>query len=225
MTLSGTDASTTYCGAVKVTADRATLRRMVEDEQGEFVALLRGLTPGQWAAPSLCRRWSVRDVVIHIANHIHTPDLQRTAQLVRAGLSPTRHLKPYRDKSNDDLIDWLASPPTLRGRFNMRTQLAELTIHQQDVRRPLGIDRPIPAQRLLVLLDAGLTPLGSGAVASARTRAKGLRLTATDIGWSTGTGPEVRGPGEAIYMAINGRGHALQNLSGEGLNVLAGRVH
>ena len=43
------------------------LRTMVEDEQQDFAALLRGLTTEQWTAPSLCQGWSVRDVVIHIA--------------------------------------------------------------------------------------------------------------------------------------------------------------
>lgn len=205
--------------------DRAALCAMIEGEQAEFVVMLRELTHGQWAAPSLCRRWSVKDVVIHIAVHSHTADLQRTAQLFRAGLSPTRQLKPYRSWSTDDLIDWLASPAQLSGPSNMRVQLAELVVHQQDVRRPLGLARHIPAERLEVLLDTALTRVGSATVAFARRRAKGLRLTATDMGWSAGDGPEVRGPGEAIYMALNGRGHALQDLAGDGIEVLMGRVH
>ena len=37
-------------------------------------------------------------------------------------------------------------------------------------------------------------------------------------------GPEVRGPGEAILMALNGRGAALADLTGDGVPVLAGRI-
>lgn len=38
-----------------------------------------------------------------------------------------------------------------------------------------------------------------------RKRAEGLRLVATNLDWSAGEGPQVRGSGEAIMMAITGR--------------------
>jgi len=54
----------------------------------------------------------------------------------------------------------------------------------------------------------------------------GLRLEATDIDWSHGAAgdPVVRGPGEAILMAVLGRGQATADLEGEGVPVLAGRT-
>jgi uncharacterized protein (TIGR03083 family) len=204
--------------------DNAELREMVEDEQAEFVAMLGPLTPGQWSTPSLCRGWSVKDVVIHIANHTHTGDLQRVAQVARAGLSVTRQLARERSRSTDDLVEWLASPAVLSRPANMKTQLAELLIHQQDIRRPLGLVRQIPAHRLLPLLDRALTRVGSASVAFSRRRAKGLRLVATDMAWTAGEGPEVRGPGEALFMALNGRGNAVQQLSGDGTILLARRT-
>ena len=118
-------------------------RNMVEAEQADFTALLRGLTPEQWAAPSLCNGWSVHDTVIHIAIHAHTTGTQRTAGLARAGFSEDRQMEPERARTSDDLIDWLASPAKLGGRFDILTQLSELVIHQQDVRRPLGTSRPL----------------------------------------------------------------------------------
>ena len=205
-------------------ADAYRLREMVGAEQAEFVEMLRGLTPEQWAAPSLCRGWSVHDVVIHIANHAHTTAPQRIAGLARVVFSEARQLEPYRARPTDELIDWLASPAKLAGPLNIRTQLAELVIHQQDVRRPLGIVRQIPAERLSVLLDFCVTRVGSASVASSRRRAKGLRLVATDVGWSAGIGPDVRGPGEAVFMALNGRGSAMEDLSGDGTEVLARRM-
>src|SRR5437763_671451 len=185
------------------------LRTMVEDEQQDFAALLRGLTTEQWTAPSLCQGWSVRDVVIHIANHSHTTTRNRIGQLARARFSTARQMDVYRDRSTAELVDWLSSPAQLGGPVNIRTQLSELVIHQQDVRRPLRISRQIPADRLSVLLDFALTRIGSASVAFSRRRTKGLRLVATDIGWSAGTGPEVCGPGEAIFMAANGRADAV----------------
>jgi hypothetical protein len=43
-------------------------------------------------------------------------------------------------------------------------------------------------------------------------------------GLTAGTGPEVRGPGEAIFMALNGRSAVLADLSGDGVATLAARL-
>jgi uncharacterized protein (TIGR03083 family) len=204
--------------------DAYVLRDMVAAEQAEFAAMLRELTPEQWAAPSLCQGWSVHDVAVHIAVHSHTTAPQRIAMLARAGFSTNRMMEPDRARSTDDLIDLLESPAKLAGPANIRTQLSELMIHQQDVRRPLGISRTVPADRLSVVLDYGVTQAGSRSMGNLRSRANGLRLVATDIGWNAGTGPEVRGPGEAIFMAINGRADALSDLSGDGKQVFATRI-
>jgi uncharacterized protein (TIGR03083 family) len=201
------------------------LRNMVEAEQVEFGKLLRGLTPEQWEVPSLCAGWSVHDVVLHIAWHTHNPDLQRVTQLLRARNSEARLHQDARARPTEELIERLEAPAVLAGTSNVRTQLTELVTHQQDVRRPVGIEREIPTERLAIVLDFCLTRAGgSFALASARKRSKGLRLVAPDVGWSVGVGPEVRGPGEAVCMAINGRAAAVADLEGDGVPVLAGRM-
>ena len=47
---------------------------------------------------------------------------------------------------------------------------------------------------------------------------------ATDAEWSAGSGPEVAGPALSLMMAIVGRQAALDDLSGEGVATLKGRV-
>jgi hypothetical protein len=51
-----------------------------------------------------------------------------------------------------------------------------------------------------------------------------LRFAATDVSWSRGEGPEVKGTGEAIVMAIAGRSAALDDLSGDGVGLLRTRL-
>ena len=201
------------------------LRNMVEAEQVEFAKALRGLTPEQWETPSLCAKWTVHDAVMHITWHSHTRDLERVAQLVRARNSEARVHEATRALPKEELIDRLEAPAVLGGPTNVLTQLTELVIHQQDVRRPLELARELPAERLAIVLDFSLTRAGGGfTLASARRRSKGLRLVATDVEWSAGVGPEVRGPGEAILMALNGRAPAVADLEGDGVPVLAGRM-
>ncbi len=92
-------------------------------------------------------------------------------------------------------------------------------IHQQDIRRPLGMPRRIPSERLRTALDfARYAPTIRGA-----WRARGVRLVADDLAWSHGRGPEVRGSGEALLMMMGGRRAALDDLSGPGQPKLAQR--
>jgi hypothetical protein len=58
----------------------------------------------------------------------------------------------------------------------------------------------------------------------AAQRIRGLRLTATDVDWTTGNGPPVEGTGEALLMALAGRPAALPELSGRGVQTLAERI-
>jgi uncharacterized protein (TIGR03083 family) len=104
--------------------------------------------------------------------------------------------------------------------FGGRVALTDNMIHQQDIRRPLGLPRTIDARRLRVALDFALT---APTIRGAR-RTKRLHLFATDLDWSHGGGPEVQGPGEALLMAMAGRGDALKDLSGPGKDELAQRL-
>jgi hypothetical protein len=58
----------------------------------------------------------------------------------------------------------------------------------------------------------------------AKKHAKGLRLQASDVDWTSGAGQDVTGPGEALLMALAGRPHSLDELSGSGLPTLRTRV-
>ncbi len=80
--------------------------------------------------------------------------------------------------------------------------LLDHIVHHQDIRRPLGLPRQMPEDRLVAALD--VAPDFGGFV-GAKKRAAGLRLVATDVAWSHGDGPEVSGTGEAILLALTGR--------------------
>jgi len=111
-------------------------------------------------------------------------------------------------------------PQGLATTFGGRLALLDVTIHHQDIRRPLGRPRQIPAERLrLVLGDSVRSPALPG-----WHLARGVRLMPTDLDWSHGSGPEVTGPAEAVLMAIAGRRSAIEELAGPGQPVVAGRL-
>jgi len=200
---------------------------MVEAEHADFVSLVRRLTLEQWSVPSLCEGWSVRDVVVHAArgrkNTWATLKLWASAGFGSPHKANAKELELHRVLSTDEVTALLAAPIKPGATWDMQNQLRGLMIHQQDIRRPLRMARAIPADRIARVLDLGLTRAGSANLGS-RRRARGLRLSATDIEWTAGTGAEVRGPAEALLMAISGRHAALDDLSGDGKEELARRM-
>ena len=55
-------------------------------------------------------------------------------------------------------------------------------------------------------------------------RARDVRLVGTDLDWAFGRGPEVRGTGEALLMAIAGRRGLAGELTGAGADRLLERI-
>ncbi|WP_200951166.1 MULTISPECIES: hypothetical protein [unclassified Nocardioides] len=104
--------------------------------------------------------------------------------------------------------------------FGCGIALTDGVIHQQDIRRALGRPRVVPPERLVAVL--GFMPRARALPSPANVR--GLRIVATDVDWAGGSGPEVRGPGEALVMSLAGRPEALAELDGAGLATLTARV-
>ncbi|HEU0192525.1 MAG TPA: maleylpyruvate isomerase family mycothiol-dependent enzyme [Mycobacterium sp.] len=196
-------------------------------ERAELAILLRSLSPQQWQAPSLCAGWTVRDVVAHMLSYEELSPAEFVRRFLRGRLrlyrANTIGLEDYVDHGPQQLLDLLDRSIRPRGfpaAFGGRIALTDGMIHQQDIRRPLGIPRDIPAGRLVPALNFAriAPPLGMG------RRVRGLRLIATDFDWVAGHGPEVRGPGEALLLCIAGRRGVVDELEGPGQPALRTRI-
>ncbi|HKY78279.1 MAG TPA: maleylpyruvate isomerase family mycothiol-dependent enzyme [Acidimicrobiia bacterium] len=200
---------------------------MARDERGDLVDLLTSLKPEQWDAPTLCEEWRVRDVVAHMFSYdeLSTPGLMR--RFARGWFVLNRvnavGVTEYTRRTPDELLALVRAnlePSGLPGYFGGLVALIDGMIHQQDIRRSLGISRDIPPDRLQTALQYALwAPAVRGA-----WRARGLRLVATDLDWSFGKGPEVHGPGEALLMTMGFRRGVVGELSGPGQPKLAKRI-
>jgi len=198
-------------------------------ERADLANLLEGLTPEQWEAPSLCEGWRVRDVVAHMLSYeeVGMPALMRRMARGRFTINRTNAVgvADHDAWSPQQLLELLhrsMSPRGLTAMLGGRIALADGMVHQQDIRRPLGIPRSIPPERLKVALDFARVAPAIGLPAAGRVR--GLKLVATDMDWSAGYGPEVRGTGEALLMAIAGRRGITDELGGDGQPTLAKRT-
>ncbi|MEO7588098.1 MAG: maleylpyruvate isomerase family mycothiol-dependent enzyme [Arachnia sp.] len=203
------------------------LTGLARDERADLAEFLRGLTPQEWDAQSLCSQWRVRDVVAHVISYDVLSPVQLVGRFLHGALpgnSPNAiGVELSRALGHDELLHRIEShltPTGLTTGFHGAIGLTDAVIHHQDIRRPLGRPRHIPEERLRPALDFALR----SPKLPAKYLVQGLRLAATDLDWSSGEGPEVRGSGEALLMVIAGRRGVATELTGQGVPVLAGRL-
>ncbi len=202
---------------------------MIVDERGHAADLLSTLTPDQLRTPSLCAGWTVHDVAAHLTTFLRCGQLKIYLGLVATAADFDRVnawlTRRAATASDPELIDKLrrhAGARTTVPRSGYDPVLADVVLHDLDIRVPLGIAREIPEERLAVAFDHLTTRAAPGYAMGSRL--DGLRFTATDTGWDRGTGLAVRGPAENLVLGIGGRAAALGGLSGDGVPVLRQRL-
>ncbi|WP_219825500.1 maleylpyruvate isomerase family mycothiol-dependent enzyme [Nonomuraea typhae] len=200
----------------------------MEAERLSLAGLLGTLTRDEWAAPSLCPGWSVRDVVAHLT--LADREFTRTAlRVLRARgdfdrVTGDMARERARKYSPAELVAQFRETAGRPRRFPMSGALDPLTdilVHAQDIARPLGRDHPMPLDRALPALHH----VWSSVFYGTRKRFTGLRLSATDAAWSAGDGPlTIRGPVAGLLLLSTGRRAALPGLTGDGLREATARL-
>ena len=195
-------------------------------ERGALAGDLANLKPAQWARPSLCAGWTVRDVVAHLSATASLNPATFLAGMARARFKFTRF-------SNDQIAKHLGADPAatlaeFRGLQNSTSAppgpqtswLGEVVIHGADVRRPLGIPHAYTPGAVRQVSDFYK---GSNLIVGAKKRIAGLALYATDHDWQHGHGDAVEGPLLSLLLAMTGRSAACDDLIGAGVPTLRGR--
>lgn len=200
---------------------------LIRAERAALIADLESLPDSQWATPSLCAAWSVRDVLAHMTTTAKMTPPRFVGRLAGAGFrfnamnangvreeqgaTPAGALALFKAQ-----LDRTTSPPG-----PLDAMVAEVVIHSADIRKPLGITHVYEPEILTVV---GHFVIKGNLLLGGKRRATGLRLTATDVDWSEGVGPEVKGPLASIILALTGRSAGLPDLSGDGIATLTERV-
>jgi uncharacterized protein (TIGR03083 family) len=185
------------------------IARETAEERERLAGLYAELTPEQWAAPSLCAGWRVREVLAHVTMPYRHSALRvlrgiaaargdfnrfadRIARADTARLSDAQLLAALRDN-----VEHTWQPP----RGGQSGALSHDVIHGLDVTEALGLPRP-PADRVRqVVVGAGPRAFAFFGVDLA-----GLRLVATDTDLTVGDGPEVvELPTADLLLRVTGR--------------------
>ncbi len=99
--------------------------------------------------------------------------------------------------------------------FPAELTLSDVTIHRQDIRRPLGLGTDVAPNVIDAVLHFMTTHKQAKNIFDV-ARLNDVRLVATDADWSFGSGAAVEGPAEAIILALAGR-RVEADLEGDGV--------
>ena len=198
--------------------------KYIHTERAIMADTLSELSTEQWAAPSWCGQWTVRKTAAHILVAAEQTPGRFYLQLLQAGMRFDTYAEQTAQAltglGSSDLVARLRTRTLTTNRPPAPTiaMLGEIVTHGGDIRMPLGLThRPDDAALVAVADNYSRTNL----LIHAKKRITGLRLTATDADWSTGTGQEVTGPLLFLILAMSGRRQACRDLAGEGVAKLA----
>ena len=200
---------------------------MIHAERAALVADLEDLPDERWATPSLCEGWTVQEVLGHMTATAKSTPARFFRGLAGAGfMFNAMSAKDAAAEAEGTPAETLAQ---FKAQLNATTHppgpvdamLGEAVVHSADIRRPLGISRSYPEEELTRVGDFYKR---SNLIVGTKRRIAGLKLQPTDVGWSTGAGPEVSGPMLSLLLAMTGRKAVLDDLSGEGLSILQARL-
>lgn len=198
--------------------------RYIHAERAEMVETLTSLSAEQWATPSLCTGWSVKDATGHILAAAEQTPVNFYKELISAGFRfdvfTDRAAKRLGQIGPDDLVRRLQGRTTTTNHppAPVMAMLGEIIVHGEDIRRPLGLGHLPPEAALVAVAD---NYKRSNLLTGAKRRIAGLRLRAIDADWAHGEGPEVSGPMISLILAMTGR--RVHDLTGEGAPILTGR--
>lgn len=191
------------------TADDAAVQPMVGDSLCALADLLDGSPAERWDQPSLCAGWQVRHVVAHMTMAARYSGEEFTARLREAQFDFTRVSDQIAAQDADlptgQLIGDLRSPALhawIPPGGGVRGALNHAVVHGLDVTVALGERRTTSDAALRVVLD-DLTR--GGGHEHFGTDVDGRTLVATDLDWTHGEGPELRGPADAMASVLCGR--------------------
>ncbi len=200
---------------------------LIEAQRHAVADLLDGLTDDQWATPNTCGAWTVREVAAHL-----TMGWNVSMPKFMLGMIRHRGFDNFNLAAGKKLAERPAAEIVADLRANAahrfvppgagpEAPLTDLVIHGAEMREALGMEPATVSDATSVVLD-GLAVPQKGAPFPLKD-ASGLQFAATDHAWTSGSGARVEGPSHQLMLALSGRLDAIDQLSGDGVELLRER--
>ncbi|MEZ5373812.1 MAG: maleylpyruvate isomerase family mycothiol-dependent enzyme [Microthrixaceae bacterium] len=200
--------------------DGDTIRAWTAEERRRAAKDLRIVADAAWDRPSLCAGWKCRDVLGHLvwlAESTRPRAYRDVALTCRPPGSAIRRIgRRHGEAGVDELLDRLDA--AAEGGFFLpgagpQAALVEVLTHRADITRVTEGPTRSSDERTRLVVN---TLRDYWWFYGVPRRVRSARLVADDAGFEVGPseGPEVRGPGPALMLALAGRRSALVDLHG-----------
>lgn len=207
--------------------DRDESWRTIDEHRLAIADLLDALTPEEWATPSLCDGWTVRDVAAHLSMAATASVGEVMGHFVSARGSYSRMIHDSAvaraRRSTETIVADLRGIVGLRRLAPStfwRDPLLDILVHGQDIALPLGRTLVRSPQAAAVAADWAWR----FRFPHVRLRGlRGVRLVADDVSWSRGEGARLEGPVTSLLLLATGRPAGLAETSGPGRDLLEQR--
>jgi uncharacterized protein (TIGR03083 family) len=199
------------------------------------------LTPAQWRSDSLCAGWTAAHVLAHQTMPFRISVEDFMAGLQRCGGDFTRFSDEIAARDSQlppaDLVAVLrdnADSPWSPPGGGLVGALSHDVIHGLDIGWPQSLVYEISASAMTAVLNSVTSPLelDGGDVVAAEVRAEatgetlfgfplsGIKVSATDLDWSVGHGPELAGQSRDLLPLLAGRPIPRELFHGDGVAVV-----
>lgn len=208
------------------------VREPLRDNDERFCAVARGFSGHDWSHPSLCGRWTNQEALAHLVVGLSAPLRSVTGAMVRhrgsfdsANAEMATELAALRSPAEllDDFERLSREPRGLGRYFPSRLFLGDHVTHELDMVLALDMQPEIASDVLVAVLNTQVVVPNPFVPAFRNSR--GLRLRATDTGWTHGErGPVVEGRAAELVSVLGNRPKVLPRLQGDGVAVLEARL-
>jgi uncharacterized protein (TIGR03083 family) len=197
-----------------------TIQDMIAAQRGELAGVLAGLPASGWDQQTLCAGWRVREAVAHVTMPFRYSGRRFVLELAksRGRFNEMADRLARRDAARmspaelADAVTSNVSHPWRPPGGGFEGALAHDVIHGLDITVPLGIDLPIPAQRLRRVLPASMA---GRSVKFFGMDLTGIEFRASDLDWTLGSGTPLTGTAADLLLAVCGRKLPAGRLAGE----------
>jgi uncharacterized protein (TIGR03083 family) len=181
----------------------------IADGRRDLADVLDGLGPAQWDAPSLCDGWAVRHVVAHVTMPLRYSPARFMLRLAAAGGRFQKMSDGVARRDGElpraELIATLrdrAAYPWKPPGGGLESSLTHQVVHGLDITAALGIENRVPDEAMAAVLGSVTGPQSTRYFG---VDVSGVQLQATNLDWSLGQGPPLRGPAASLILLLTGR--------------------
>ncbi|WP_168929713.1 maleylpyruvate isomerase family mycothiol-dependent enzyme [Nocardioides sp. GY 10127] len=203
----------------------------VARERRHVADVVERLSPAEWDTPSLCGRWTVGQVAVHLTVPLTHSLGDVLGAMARRWFSYDRAMD-HLVRQEEATLDAERGPGVVATRLREGcgkrfappglgpvAPLTDLRIHLHDMAVPLGLEDASDPAAWPAVLDFLVSPAARLGFFT-RPKRPSVTLVATDLDWTHGQGPRVEGPAARLGLALAGRSRGLDPCEGPGVPLL-----